>query len=225
MRPLQGILAQLNTHSETSSGIRPPRRIRTDAKIHQEISTAQAAGVAMGHPQPSGVLTPLGAAMGCRLDQVATHTSQQPPTDTQTGLVGMTGGMTAKGSCSAMVESRGMTRTATLSLTGGAGKLTGLRVPTEGATMGMVWPRHLQSMGGWRREQTSATGNLEDIMQLVCRAPGQSGHRLLCKLTQSMPQCKCACFCALQRMFLQLECLISLQAGNNLPCRALCSFH
>ena len=40
-----------------------------------------------------------------------------------------------------------------------------------------------------------------------------------------LPQCKCACFCALQRMFLQLECLISLQAGNNIACRALCSFH
>ena len=176
MRPLQGILAQVKAPSDMNSGIRPPRHIRTDAKIHQEISTAQAAELAAGHPQPAGALLPLGAAMGCRLDQVATHTSQQPLTDTQTGLVGMTEGMTAKGSCNAMAGSRGMTRTATLSLTGGAGKLTGLRVPVEGATMGTVWPRHLQSMDRWRREQVFATGNLEVIMQLVCKTPGQSGH-------------------------------------------------
>ncbi len=40
-----------------------------------------------------------------------------------------------------------------------------------------------------------------------------------------LPQCKCACFCALRCSFLQLECLISLQAENNLPCRDICSFH
>ena len=40
-----------------------------------------------------------------------------------------------------------------------------------------------------------------------------------------LPQCNCACFYALQRMFLQLECLITLQVGNNLACRDLCSFH
>lgn len=176
MQPLQGILAQLKTPSDMTSGIRPPRRIRTDAKIHQEISTAQAAEVAVGHSQPAGALTPLGPAMGCRLDQVATHTLQQPLTDTQTGLVGMTEGMTATGNCNAMVGSTGMTRTAMLSLTGRAGKLTGLRVPVEGATMGRVWPCHLQSMGGWRREQVLATGSLEVIMQLVCRIPGQAGH-------------------------------------------------
>lgn len=168
MQPPQGPLPQLKTPSDMSSGVRPPRHIRTDAKIHQEISTTQAAELAAGHPQPAGALTPLGATMGCRLDQVASHTSQQPPTDTQTGLVGMTEGMTAKG----RAESRGMTRTAMLSLTGGAGKLTGLRVPVEGATMEAVWPRHLQSMGGWRREQMSVTCNLEVITQLVCRTPG-----------------------------------------------------
>ena len=182
MRPLQGILAKAKAPSGMTSGIRTPTHIRTDAKIHQEISTARAADLAAGHPKSAGALTPLGAATGCRLDQVATHSSQQPPTDTQTGLVGMTEGMTAKGSCSAMAESRGMTRTATLSLTGGAGKLTGLRVPAEGAAMRAVQPRHLQSMGGWRSEQMLVTGNLEVIMQLVCRTPGQSGHWLLCKL-------------------------------------------
>ncbi len=175
MRPPQGILPQLKTPSDMSSGVRTPKRIRTGAKIHQEI-TAKAAEVAAGQSQPAGALTPLGAAMGCRLDQVATHTSQQPLTDTQTGLVGMTEGMTATGNCNAMVGSTGMTRTAMLSLTGRAGKLTGLRVPVEGATMGRVWPCHLQSMGGWRREQVLATGSLEVIMQLVCRIPGQAGH-------------------------------------------------
>jgi len=159
-----------------SSGIRPPKHIRTDAEIHQEISTAQEAQVAAGNSQLAGALTPLGAAMGCRLDQVATHTSQQLLTDTQTGLVGMTEGMTAKGSCNVMAGSPGMTRKATLGLSDGAGKPTGLRVPVEGATMGTVWSRHLQSMDRWQREQVLVTGNSEDIMQLVCGTPGQSGH-------------------------------------------------
>jgi hypothetical protein len=40
-----------------------------------------------------------------------------------------------------------------------------------------------------------------------------------------LSQCNCACFCALQGMFLQLKCMMPVQMGTNRACRALCSFH